>query len=502
MNDKITAFANKIFASKIWYYIQNILVVGLFMYCIKGLTDYDNVLYQTRKNQAAAKGLFAFMAIVFIVRKVKLINWQSLVATLLFVPFLIERMTFWKESPDIINILKPQMAAEWLALMIIIDMIVYKNVNDLFKGVNYLLIVYALLTFGMLYRRNGRMDPVILVFPMFLFALVKMDEEKWEWFLKRFIDSWFLMFVYAVVRSFRETPFNYRRFYGYFLNIGPFGVFMTCAFVAAIFAIIYSREKYGRKSFFYIVSAVWIAVCSYMLWIIDTRTVLAGAAFALIFLFLFGRKDTSKPKMRKRLIILGGIFATGIIVTAVILILAQNESSVYWYAKAEGSILAPLAMMISRFAGALKSSQGANGWETFVNIVDHLSSGRIEIAKGYSEFFNYEGNGAVGYELPSGYWVYNAHCNYVQILIEYGYFTLIETLVFVLMSFVISIKRYFKSGKKVIYFMPVLWLAAMLGVWLGEVNSLYYPVTFFGFMFMVRLFVPDDLKETAKIEVK
>ena len=62
-DDKIV---NRIFSSKVWYYFQNIVVMGLFMYCIKGLTDYDNMEYQTWKNQAGAKAVFAFMAIVYI----------------------------------------------------------------------------------------------------------------------------------------------------------------------------------------------------------------------------------------------------------------------------------------------------------------------------------------------------------------------------------------------------------------------------------------------------
>ena len=127
MKDKLINFSNSIYSSKGWHIAQNVVVTALFVYCLKALTDYDNLEFQTWKNQASAKAIFAFMAIVFIMRQVKLLNWQSLLATILFIPCIIERMHFWKGSPDIIAILKPQMAAEWLAIMIIVDMLLYKN---------------------------------------------------------------------------------------------------------------------------------------------------------------------------------------------------------------------------------------------------------------------------------------------------------------------------------------------------------------------------------------
>ena len=484
--------------SKIRYYVENIIVVGLLMYCIKALTDYDNMPWQTWKNQAGAKAVFAMAAVIFIVRRVRLINWQSLLGTVLFVPFVIERFHFWRESPDILAILKPQMAAEWIALMIIIDMLVYGNVVNFAKSINLMFILYAVMTLGMFYRRNGKMEPVLLVIPIFLFALVKLNRERLEWFLKRFTDSWFLIFVYVCVRSFKENPFTGRRYFGYFLDIGPFGIFMVCTLVMAIFALLYAREKYGRKSFFYIASIVWIVASSYMLWIIDTRTILSGVFFLLVFMYVYARKDVSGKALKKRGIIVG-ITILGIIILCVIgLAVFAGTDSPYWYGKAEGkglkSLIAPLYMHASRFADAMNINKDATLWQQFVEIVDRLSSGRITIAKAFSPYFNYEGNGPIGLEVQ-GYWAYNAHNNFVQILLEYGWFTLIEFVTLVIMGLVTAVKRYLKSDRSPIALLPVMWLAAMLGVWCGEVSSIYYPATFFGLMFISRLTAPEGENE-------
>lgn len=497
MDCKLNKLANTVFNNKIWYYIQNVIIMGLFMYCVKGLTDYDNEFYQTWKNQAAAKAIFAFMAIVFLVRKVRLINWQSLVGTLLFIPFFIERMHFWRESPDILNILKPQMIAEWLALMIIIDMILYKNINNIFKNMNILLLLYFALAFGMIYRRNGQTSPIILIFPMLLFMLIKMDKERWEWFLKCFINGWFGIFTYVVVRSVVENPYDGRRYYGYFLDIGPFGIFMTCALVMAIFALMYSKEKYGRKSIFYAVSVIWIAVAAVMLWIIDTRTILAGTFFALAFMFVFARKDTSKKQLIKRGLLIGGVIVVIIALVVIGLFALRKTSNYDWYASAGDGLLSPIYMHACRLAYAMNEMTGDTFGEQLISVIDKLSSGRISIAKAFSPYFNFEGNGPLGLELENGYWAFNAHNNFVQILIEYGYISLIEMSVLVIASLVQMIRKYLKSEKKAVDYLPILWISAMLGVWCGEVSSLYYPATFFGMMFIVRNLIPADEKHNG-----
>lgn len=499
MNDRINAIENKIFQSRIWYYFTNVVIVGAFLYCIKALTDYDNMEYQVWKNQAGAKAVFAFTAVVFIVRKVRLINWQSLVATLLFSLVVIERFTFWKESPDILAILKPQLAAEWLSIMIVIDMILYKNINNLFGKLNYALILYVLLTVGMLYRRNGKMEPMMLVFPFFLFVLVKLSDAEYERLINRFTDGWFGAFVYVTIRSLIENPYSGKRYYGYFLNIGAFGTFLSCCFVVALFALIYSKEKYGRKSLFYVISVIWLLSNSVMLWITDTRTILVGVGLALLFMFFVGDKSLDSAKRKRRFIIFLVFVAIVIGLAILSVYLCKQHKYKYWrkkYLKTTG-FLSPIMLYMFRLAKILNGKANNCFSNMFLNIVDALSSGRLEIAKNYSQYFNFEGNGPIGFELPSGYWVYNAHNNFVQILVEYGYITFAELLSLIVVSLTKMIRKFMQSGKKALLILPVLWIIMMLGVWIGEVSSLYYPVTFFGMMFICRSLIPDSEEKEA-----
>ena len=485
--ESFKSYINKFTSTKLWYYIENLLVVGLFFYCIKFLTDYDNVYYQTWKNAAAAKAILAFTAIVFIIRKVKLLNWQSLVATLLFGAIAFERMHFWADAEDILNAIKPQLAAEWLYLMIIIDMLLFKNVNNLFKSVNYLAILYVLMAIGMIWRRHDRMDPIVLIFPMLLFALVKMNEEKKDWFVRRFIDGWFISYIYILIKSFTSNPYDGYRYYGCFINIGQFGIFMVCCFVLSISAIFYCKKTYGRKSILYIFSCVWLVSVCYMLYIIDTRTILVGVLTCCIYAFLYARNDMSRKSIRnryKKLLMI--IFA--FVILFIVLIKVSSNIPNEWFKNNSSGFFSPLTHFLSYFNALGNMTIEGSPSQLLFEKIDKFTSKRLSIAKAYSEFFNFDGNGTLGvYVEKYEYWAYAAHNTYLQFLVEYGYLSLVELLILIVMTISKQVKVYLSSENNYFNLLPILWFGAMIGVWLGESDTFFYPITFFGFMFISRL---------------
>ncbi len=490
MVSKLSAPIGKFTSTIFWYYVKNILVVGLLFYCIKSLTDYDNVYYQTWKNEAAAKAILAFTAIIFIIRKVKLLNWQSLVTTLLFGAVFYERMHFWADAEDIWNAVKPQMAAEWMTLMIIIDIVLYKNVNDLFKKTNYLLILYIVMTIGMILRRHDRLDPIILIFPMFLFALVKMDEEETEWFMRRFIDGWFISFVYVLVKSFKNHPYDGGRYYGCFLNIGPFGIFMACCFTIIIIALYYIKENYGRLSFPYFITWIWLLFDLYMLYLIDSRTSFSGILFCLAFLYLFMRKNSSRSKIIYRSVLLIVLFVSLFVLAFLAFSVCSkicSDISDEWLQSHSTGIWIPITTIIERFRWVTYKELYHSSGNRLFDIFDALSSWRLTIWNRYFDFFNYDGNSSIGFEIDDGYWVYSAHNTYIQFLVEYGYLSLAELLLTIFVSIFVSVKSYLCRSSRAPMILPGLWLVSMLGIWIGESNTFFYPITFFGFMFIARM---------------
>lgn len=489
MLTKLSIPINKLTTTRIWYYIENLLVVSLLFYCIISLTDYDNAFYQVWKSQASARAVLAFTAIVFIIRKVKLLNWQSLVATLFFSVVVFERMHFWSDAEDILNAVKPQLVTEWLSLMIIIDMILYKNVNNLFKGLNYILILYAFLTIGMLWRRHDRMDPIILIFPMFLFALVKMDDVRKEWFMRRFIDGWFISFIYVCVKSFLYYPYTGDRYYGCFINIGPFGIFMTCSLTVAIISLIYSKNNLPKRFFPLSLSIIWIISNAYMLWLINTRTIIITLAFVITFVFIFvSKKDAKKNLAHRWTIVIVSYFS--ILVLLFFLVIALSKVSTDYIEKTFNGALSPLYYLVLKLKNVSNYAETASTGEKLYTIIDKFSSNRLHIFKEYSQYFNYDGNDTFGIEIDVesylSYWAYGAHNTYVQFLFEYGYISFVELIVTIVLALRLFTINYLKT-KSISNLFPALWITTMLGSWLGESTMFFYPITFFGIMFIALL---------------
>ncbi len=493
MEEKLTSVSEKLFSNKIWMYIKCLLITGLFAFMVKGLADYDTALYQTEKYFQADVFVFSFVLILFLIRKVKLINIPSLIATIIFIPIAYSQVMLWVESPDIQKILKIEVVAEWVVLMLIIDMLLYRNINLPGKENYILMFIYVILCTAMIFHRNGRNDPLYLVIPLGLFMLIKIDKKDWEELFRSLLGGFFLFFVFAVIKSFVTTPYKpytHQRYYGYFTNIGAFGMFLSCVFVCALTAILYSKEKYGRKSVFYIVSWLWMISCCIMLWLTNTMTLFAGIFMTLVFWLLIARKDTSRKALIKRLLIIFGI----ILAFAAICLLIYlkyghvSEWGLHKLARRSG-YMAPFYSFVERIV-RVTNRLDRSSFKSFVfSLLDTFSSNRMTIIKAYSEYFNFTGNNPIGYIYLENidYYAVSAHNNYVQVIVDYGYVASFVYFAFVLISLGTSIKKFWARGKKTIDLLPVLWIAMCLGVWLGEACGFTYPATFVMLILICRM---------------
>lgn len=371
--------------------------------------------------------------------------------------------------------------------MIITDLILYKKARNLFKGCNYMLILYFLLTVGMLYRRNGRFEPIIMVFPFALMMFIRISEEEWKWLLKRFIDGWFVTWCYVAAKSIIQNPPGKGRYYGSFLNLGPFGIFMACSLLMGIFALVYSKREKGRLSFFYFASLIWITGIVLFIARIDTATAYTGMLFALVGYFIFlGKKSDSKRIVRRALIVLG-VFVLLLAFFAVLVyaLKVPKYRLMKDYAKwDEAGMLSPFVGLYIRLRASANRIDADSFPKMILKALDIFTSGRLSIARAYAPYFNFDGNANISFMMED-YLVTNPHDNYVQFLTNYGYVSMAELAVLSVLSIVGMIKKYL-SDKNIFNALPVLWLFLTAGVWLGETNSLEYPVTFFAMIFVVR----------------
>ncbi len=499
--------ANKIFNNRLWQNAENIVLTILFAIMIKGLCDYDTALYQTQKYVQADIFVLSFSIIIFVIRKVRLINVQSLLATVAFVPIAIWQIGIWNESPDIQAILKVEVWAEWFVLMILIDMLLYKKISFPNKDNVSLLILYVLTCTAMLFHRNGRNDPLYLVCPLCLFLFTRIDKKDWERIFKCLVTGVFLFFVFAVIKSFITVPFNPRqhvRYYGYFTNIGAFGMFLGCVFVCALIAVLYSKEHYGRKNVFYIGSCIWMLVCMFMVWLTNTITLFAGIGTSLAAVFFFARKKTDKKTIIQRVIAVVIVFLAAGFACFVIYRIYGQYTEWYIYRKARNAgIWSPFYSFAQRIVRVVNNTDRSSLKRFIFTLLDSFSSNRLSIIKAYSEYFNFNGNAPMYLEVD-GYFALSAHNNYAQVIVDYGYVSALIYFVLVGTSFIAALKRYLVRGKTAIDLFPVLWIAMCLGIWLGEACGFVYPATFVMLILICRMISEkdDDEEETSNINTE
>ena len=487
MNKKI-AFFN----SRVYKYCESIAVILLFFLCTKYLVDYGDLDYQTWKDIAGAKAVLAFTFIIFILRKVRLINWQSLVATVLFIPIAIGNALYWINAHDILKAVLVRNLAEWLALMIVVDLFLYGDISNTFRKRNILFILYAVMAFGMIFRRNGILESYLLVFPMLLFALVKIDRDKKIWLFKRFIDSWFISFLYICIKSFIVNPFEWGRYYGSFVTLGFFGVFISCSFVVALVAVVFCKKEYGVKSFRFWTSVIWLAMTIFMLLAADTTNSFVGVGVCLVFVYLFVRKDNTKKALTKRFIKLG-ILAVAMVIAIILLTILSVIIPYEWVLSHSTGVWAQLSRGIMILKVAVNRSPGESLGQYLFHYLDILTSFRMEFYKTFIKGLNFQGNGTQGYYIEKyDVWALHAHSTYLQFASSYGILTGIEVVLVLIASVVRTVKRFIKSNQSLIYLLPLLWLANMVGVWMGETMWFFFPVSFYGLMFIAMLLPMEE----------
>lgn len=474
------------------------------MFCagIMWLTDYDNVLYQTLKDQALNKAMMAFMVILLIIRKVRLWNIESLVGSVLTV---IGGHFYLKEvelSPSVLVSRRYVVVVCWLLLMMIIDAVKYKKYETL-KYCNPVgLTLFFVTTLTMLTLRNGSKDPLLMLIVFGMLFTTSLSKREWQELLICLCNGWFIVSVLLIGKSLLENyPYETERFYGCFINIGPFGIFLLCSMMISLYGMYYLKRNKGWKHPMCWINMIWFVLITVVMLMTYTVTMLCGLGFVILALFFFARKNLSRKRLLLRLTALAGIVAT---VLVALLIAGQNVEymAAYWHEKYLENQHNSFVYFMYRFYRSFVTdvdynsmqAMGLAGYDGLLGVLNNFSSGRLYIWQQFISCFSFEGNPSYGIQVGE-YLAYNAHCEYVQTLYRFGYLGGGLNIALYLYGMVGSVRRYLKT-KEQTSFLAVLWLAGMFGAWLGECVNVSYPITFTGLFLMYPLMQNiDNLSE-------
>lgn len=504
VNDLLEDIQNRFWNLKYLKYATNILCSFFICVGIKWLTDYDSEIYQAYKDAALAKAIMAFLALLFIVRKVKPLNLSSLVATVIVAiggHYYIQEMI---NSPDVLLSRKPWIVNAWLIVSILIDAFRYHKFEQIKINKPLAVMLFWGTTFWMLKNSNGSSEGTVMLVVFGLLFTTPLTHMEWQNLVKRLCDGWFCVSVWLIAKSLiYYYPYETERFYGCFLNIGPFGIFLLCSLIISIYGIYYLTEKKdleenGRpqkilKYFMLCVDLVWLVVILRVSMMTRTFTMFIGLLLVLMALFFVGRRNTDKRHMMLRIrIIICFMLMCGVILTYVFknaqelsvylreLILERPNNTFIYYA---------YRVVNSFSAGTEAVYLTKTGLSPFWGVLDMLSSQRVYIWKQFIEAFNFTGNISVGIDIELfDYFATNAHCEYIQTIYRFGYIGGLMNIALFVYGTVCIVKEYLITKDKPLL-LAIMWLVGMFGTWMGEISSIIYPVTFTGLLLLYPVFV-------------
>lgn len=482
--------------NKLKYYLLNILYVLLPAVSILFLCEYNDAAYQTDKDVAMAKAVLAFMIYVFLIKKVQLFNWASLAITIILIPIhYIHRAPFLL-SQDLLTFFDWAIWSQWLVLMVLVDLVRTFKKRDIKKMYIPTLIVYFVLFLAVWIFRNGRNEYLALLFPFLIFALVPLEKEERENLISRLCESWMLAFVIIMLRSFITNPYTGGRYYGSFVNIGAFGIFIGGTYTATMARAYIAKTKAGVKNYQFILCMVMLAFVAVATWLTNTRTLLMGIAMNLLFLFIFLVPREEKKKRRIRLSLVGVTALAGslAIVAMAYMCKGLRTKSLIKQANTLGGIPGKIAFVKAHLSALWDEDTvfGAGVFKigSFANAIDKLSSGRLTLAKVFLDKSTFLGGRGEGIQVGD-YYAFTAHNTYVHNIYIYGIIGGTIMTAWLIYALVMLIKRW-ERKRSIDLFFSICFITTTLGMMLGESITYYYGVMFFTFISLRCLFYKED----------
>ena len=475
---------------------------GLYTLCFIGilmhLVQYDNVYYQNEKNVQAGFVLILFSVFLFVLQRVKLLNIPSLIVSIGYgiLAFFGTRMYLF--APDVLPSQILYRIAEWIALMVVVDMAVTKRVRRLKESNLWLFgILFVMLVLMEILYPNIE-TRVYLWF--FILCLIPVTSKEWNIVFPALLTAGFLFSIVAAILSHVINPYIgdevvIRSLWGGFMaNPARAGEFCDLLSGLAFIAVFYSRKRFGRFGFCYLTSVIWLLVTIVYGFLIGKSNYFVGLIVLLLFFFVFGLSNTKSPWLLLRgCLVLSVLFLTGYIVLDLIAVVANTGfDSQKLYDVVNKTPLHLFPGFANRIVRKITSfSQKGVSTELLGNpvlaLINSIASSRVVIARGIWKVTSF--THSTGKFLRYS----TSHTGYIEPMYHYGYLAGGMNLLFFASGLVTAIARYVKE-KRFEYLASFCLLALAFGVWTGEAETALFPVTFMALFAVAPCMIGKDKK--------
>lgn len=490
--------------------VMRVFHMILYTICFSGIimcsAEYGNVRFQTMEFYYARLALIFFVAVLWGLQKVKLFRWQSLLVTIPYIPYCIFYYTNQAVAPDISMAVVSELIVRWMILMLLIDMILKKNLRQNNRFIPAAFALFCVMSVFTLMNRSGSMVPMVYLY-FIIMCFIPVNIREWEKVQEAMFYGGFIAFVAITVFSFTGDPFvKVPR--DYFMITDDLGQVFGLSMALSAFGLLYFKEKHGRLSATYFLSAFWLIASIVMACYKGTDGIIIGVVFLFFFFFVFG---IGSKKWNHILIRLGVVLA---LITAVVVLLIIGANKIvqpdFDTAAFSDSVMnSPLKNFPETAEELIGKAESAHmGSGAYREIIKPGTVGAVfnvfldsRVAMFFEAFpgISWDGHPITG---EAGAFVLAAKVQYLQYLYQFGYFAGGLNLIVFIGLWVVSVIKYIKT-RKMWYLMPMLLFAMTFGAWFNVSSGLFYSLVFFSVLSLYPLLVeirPLKKKKKKKTE--
>ena len=490
--------------------VMRVFHLILYTICFSGIimcsAEYGNVRFQTMEFYYARLALIFFVAVLWGLQKVKLFRWQSLLVTIPYIPYCIFYYTNQAVAPDISMAVVTELIVRWMILMLLIDMILKKNLRQNNRFIPAAFALFCVMSVFTLMNRSGSMVPMVYLY-FIIMCFIPVNIREWEKVQEAMFYGGFIAFVAITVFSFTGDPFvKVPR--DYFMITDDLGQVFGLSMALSAFGLLYFKEKHGRLSATYFLSAFWLIASIVMACYKGTDGIIIGVVFLFFFFFVFG---IGLKKWNHILIRLGVVLA---LITAVVVLLIIGANKIVQpdfdtAAFSDTVMNSPLKNFPETAEELIGKAESAHmGSGAYREIIKPGTVGAVfnvfldsRVAMFFEAFpgISWDGHPITG---EAGAFVLAAKVQYLQYLYQFGYFAGGLNLIVFIGLWVVSVIKYIKT-RKMWYLMPMLLFAMTFGAWFNVSSGLFYSLVFFSVLSLYPLLVeirPLKKKKRKKTE--
>ncbi len=449
----------RINAKKILRYL---IIFFLSLLSIYFLCDGDRELYAVPKDVGFYKGVFFFLILVFVLRKVSIKSyevWASLLVGLaiVFLYLRLNNINSTTYGEDFFRVVLFIRLSTVLFVSLMVDSV--KNFKMIIKKANVLWFVYVIFAvYAFISRKNA--FPIII--PAFALLTTYIDNEDRKHVFDLFSLAYYSVFLYMSFLSFvfyKDVYAPSGRFVGAFLSEGTGGSFCGGAFIVGLYFVARFYFSYKKKWYNLVISLILLALTIYPNLRIASRSCEAGVLLAIFgfFMFVIGKKDKKSVLIR----VLSASIVAAVLVLIVVLIASnankQIQAGIY-NAEEHSYLYNHISFLMNP---AYRS--GYFGDDSILNALDSFSSERLKIWDASLKLVEPFGKEFNGIYIEWNDWggCSSPHSFFIWMLVSYGGICGVFLFSWYIGTIVLGIKRSLHSDISGV--LPLLWFLFCVG---------------------------------------